>query len=231
MKRAGRKLRLPRRIHPGTVRSERPGEQLHCLVLARAADEWVGVDIATGAFVRAPGFFDVEDPGRRRSIVVGFTIGPPEGPIDPSRPELVVPLDQPEVIGSISPRAARRFLRKLATPESKGATILGTRGPSIAFVDLDANASSLQLLALGPKRLELGLNDRDEPDCSIPWGGTTQRTRLVDPVASAAAAASGAKGLRGSQITAAIGFRPNFVLVGLGRVSGGHAPKLVFALL
>jgi hypothetical protein len=28
-----------------------------------------------------------------------------------------------------------------------------------------------------------------------------------------------------------MGFRPNFVLVGLGRVTEGHVPKLVLALL
>lgn len=231
MSASDRRVRLPRRIRPGALPSERPGDKLTCLVLSRSSDEWVGADLGSGAFVRVPGLIDLPGGDERPPVVVEFTITRSDDPPDPSRPELVTPSSRPVRMGTVRPRAVRRFLRRLATPESAGATILGTRGPSIAFVDLDGNASSIELLKLPAKRLELGTNAAGQPDCMIPWGGTTQRTRIADPDAARAAAASAPRVLRGAQISAALGFRPNFVLVGLGRVTGGHAPKLVLALL
>ena len=205
---------------------------MRCLVLAHTAEEWIGVDIASGAFVRVPGSpGDPIDDEELSAGVVEFAIGQTSVPLDPSRPELVTASAAPVLVGYPKARAVRRFLTRLATPESDGATVLGTRGPSIAFVDLDGNTGSVQLLTIPTKKLELGVNERDEPVCAIPWGGTTQRIRIVDPDAAHAAMASAPRPLRGVQITAALGFRPNFVLVGLGQVSGGHAPKVVLALL
>jgi hypothetical protein len=182
--------------------------------------------------VRVPGGIDdLAGPPETRTVAVEFTIAPPRAPVDPSRPELVVPEERPVVVGSPKPRALRRFLGRLATPEANGATILGTRGPSIAFVDLDGTAASVQLLAIPVKRLELGIGPRDEPVCSISWGGTTQRTRIADGAVAHAALASAPRPLRAQQITAALGYRPGYVLVGLGRIHDGHAPKLVLALL
>jgi hypothetical protein len=199
--------------------------------LAQTPDEWIGVDLGSGAFVRAPGGVVGPDESGSRIVAVEFTLAAPSGPPDPSRPELLEPAADPIVIGTPKPRAVRRFLGRLATPETNGATILGTRGPSIAFVDLDGTAASVQLLAIPAKRLELGVSAAQVPVCSIPWGGTTQWTKVADEDAARAALASAPRSLRGPQITAAMGFRPNFVLIGLGRVTEGHVPKLVLALL
>ena len=226
------RVRAPRRIRPGTLPIEQPGGRLRCLVLARGAEEWIGVDLASAAFVRVPGGIDAPiDDADRSGLVVEFTIDHPDHSLDPSRPELALPATVPTVVGTLRPRVLRRFLDRLATPEANGAMILGTRGPSIAFVDLDGTTASLQLLAIPVKNLELAMSERDEPVCTIPWGGTTQRTRVVDDRAARAAIASAPRPLGGPQITAALGFRPNFVLVGLGRVTDGHVPKVVMALL
>jgi hypothetical protein len=201
-------------------------------VLSRGHDEWVGVDLATGAFVRVPGGIDAPiDDEAHSGLVVEFVLATSEESPDPSRPELVIPATVPAVIATSRPRTMRKFLGRLVTPESNGATILGTRGPSIAFFDLDGTAASVQLLAVASKNLELLVNERGEPVCAIAWGGATQRIRVADDRIARAAAASAPRALRGPQITAALGARPGFVLVGLGPVTGGHASKLVLALL
>ena len=49
-----RRVRIPggRTRRPGAVRAHRAGDVLHCLVLARGPEEWVAVDVTTGALVR-----------------------------------------------------------------------------------------------------------------------------------------------------------------------------------
>ncbi|HWD24925.1 MAG TPA: hypothetical protein VG368_05635 [Acidimicrobiales bacterium] len=201
-------------------------------MLSRGHDEWVGVDLASGAFVRVPGGIDAPiDDETRAGLAVEFIRAIPDGSPDPSRPEVVIPATVPAVIATPRSRSIRRYLERLATPESNGATILGTRGPSIAFIDLDGTAASIQLLAIPAKKLELSVSERGAPVCSIPWGGTTQRIRIADDLIAQVVMASAPRALHGPQITAAIGARSGFVLVGLGRVTGGHASKLVLALL
>lgn len=232
MSRIHGRVRLTRRIHPGTLPDDRPGRCLRCLVLTRGHDEWIGVDLGSGAFVRVPGGIDAPiDDGVRTGLAVEFVVATPEGSPDPSRPEVVIPATVPAVVATPRPRAIRRFLERLATPESSGAAILRTRGPSIAFIDLDGTAASIQLLAIPAKKLELSVSERGEPVCAIPWGGTTQRIRIADERIAQVTLASAPHALRGAQITAVLGVRPGFVLVGLGPVTGGHASKLVLGLL
>jgi hypothetical protein len=219
-------------------------------VLTRTGDEWIGVDCASGAFVRAQGgiggeYNEIADPvegvqhavGRHgvvrdvRPAVVEFVIAPLSVPVDPSRPELVEPERRPEILFRPKQRALRRCLRALVTPEAKGGTVLGTRGPSIAFVDLDGTTPSVQLLRISRKRIEIGIGPDGEVVCELPWGGATLRVRVVDVALAAAAVASAPRPLRGSHLQGVLGFRPRYLLVGLGRVHGGHVQKVALAML
>src|SRR5215213_7135608 len=101
------------------------GAQLDLLVLASHPTGCYGVDLDSGALVRAeypeptPASFDLFD-------VAGAELVQGDGPPDPVTPERVELASVPEVIGRMSPRRAERLLRPLLHP--KGAPLLGFAG-------------------------------------------------------------------------------------------------------
>lgn len=228
--RAAARVRLVRRIRPGTPRASAPGARLTCVVLAASAEEWVGVDVASGALVRSAA-------GRGETFarvvpmdVIRFALAPGTVPADPARPEAVVPAEEPARAGRLRARKARRLLARLAAPERDGAPLLGAWGPSVAFVDLDGSRPSVVLVSVDRRGLSLQ-RDRDQrPEAVLVWGGIPQRLPLSDPVALDRV--GGLRGrLEGGSLESALGFRPAYAVVGLGAVEDGHARKELLALL
>jgi len=227
-RRPGR-VRLPRKIRPGTRRLEEPGQRLRCLVVADVPGEWIGVDLASGAFVRAqPG---LRVGGSVRGTVVEFTIAENPEPRDPVRPELVVPAAAPVVTGLARRRRLRRLLHRLAAPGPRGANVLGTWGPSIAYVDLSGSDPSVVLLEVPYRTLELSRLERGETELAFSWAGVTHHVGVEDEALRRVADRARAGPMRALEIATSLGFRPEFVLVGMGPVVGGHARKVVFGLL
>ena len=253
-----RHVRLPIRIRPGTRLSLEPGKRLRALVLAQSEGERIAIELVTGAFVRiqptplsgvGPGPGDDrpervnEDyldgriyPDDRTEKIVGptiveFTVADIIANIDPARPEAVIATGAPTRLAQPRRRSLRRLCRAVAAREQRGATILGSRGPSLAYVDLDVSAPSVMLVRVGWKALELMATNDTEVALALTWGGTTQIIPVVDPRARAAAFAHRPRSLRGDPLAGALGFRAGFVLVGLDRVRGGHVRKVVFAIL
>jgi len=225
------RVRPPRRIRPGTRRVLEPGRRLTCAVLAPGPEEWVAVDLATGAFVRVRPADTAALAGEHRALdVVMVVLGEDEDPLDPSRPEAVVPAALPERVGRLTRRRGRRLLKRLAAPERRGLPLLGTRGPSIAFVDLDGTAPSVTVVRVSARTVELATRADGEAVLAISWAGVDWTIPVADPEARAAALAA-AQPLRAKPLSVALGFKPGFLVVGLGRVRDGHAPKLVLAVL
>jgi len=225
------RVRTPRKIRPGTRPALEPGRRLTCAVLAPGPEEWVAVDLATGAFVRVRPDDTVALAGGHQALdVVTLVLGEDADPLDPSRPEAVVPAGPPEQVGRLGRRKGRRLLKRLAAPERRGLPVLGTRGPSIAFADLDGMAPSVMVVGVTARTIELRSRADGEAVFAISWAGVDWTIPVADP--GARAAALGAPGpLRGAALSAALGFKPGFLLAGLGRVRDGHAPKLVLAVL
>ena len=202
-RRARTRVRISRRVRPGAVRADRPGERLRCLVLASRPTECLAVDLASAAFVRLCEMPDAE--GRAPSAsapdvegaafassraldVLEVVIGPEPTPADPVRPERVVVDAPPVVLGRPRVRRARHLLDAIAQHERAGVAILGTRGPSIAYVDLDGSAPSLALLRVKPRQLAL-LPDADgSARLALSWAGARLQLPVADAHASAAAA-------------------------------------------
>lgn len=222
--------KVPKRITPGTRRAAGAGARLVCTVLAASEDEWVGADLASGALVRSPAEgaapFLVAGPLE----VVELVLGPDDGPSDPARPEAVLLAEEPARRGVLRPRRARRLLDGLAAREREGAPLLGTWGPSVAYVDLDGGAPSVVVLSLAKRPLALGTDRGGAPQVVLSWGGLPQHLPLLDP-RLAPATRSAAAGLSGAGVEAALGFRPGYAVVALAGVTGGHARKSVLAIL
>lgn len=225
------RLRVPRHIRTGALAASSPGARLRCAVLASTHQEWVGVDLATGALVRNRAGGAVPGPEalwplQVADVVLGATGESP----DPARPEAVTLAEASAPLGALSGRRARRLLRRLAAPERAGAPLLGRWGPSVALEDLDGSTPSVVLVALADDALELTSGPAGEPTSWLRWSGVRQSLPLADPVVVAALADAGGR-LRGRAVDDALGFGPGFALVGLGEVRGGYVPKVLLALL
>jgi len=233
------KARFPRRIRPGIRPRAEEGSQLTCLVLFAGSDEWVGVDLRSGALLRSRRgeasrlrvANNAEGDHRlARFDVVALEVGRDDDPIDPARPEAIASAGPPQYLGRPSPRRVRRLLSELAAPERAGASLLSTWGPSVAYVDLDGSSQSVAIVATSPRQLALTESESGSPVAVVTWSGTTQSMPVVDPVARRAlAGADGA--LSKSELVEALGFRPSYLVCALGAVRNGHAPKLVLSVL
>ena len=237
---AHRRIRFPRRLRTGTRPLAVPGAELTCLVLSPGPEEWVGVDLASGTLLRsrpagAPALQRVRTPDGRSRLaarfdLVALTLADDEEPIDPARPEAIVTLGPPTLLGRARRHPVRRLLRQLASPERRGASLLSTWGPSIAYIDLDGTSQSVVVIETSPRALELSVRPDGEVVATISWSGITQTVLVLDPVARRAAFAA-ERPLRRGELVETLGFRPSYLVCALAAVRQGHASKVVLAVL
>ena len=225
-----RGARIPRSIQPGAQRASSEGETLTCLVLGRSGREWFGVDLSSGAFVRVESAAPPALPRPGTYAVAAITIARSADPFDPTRPELVHAEHETKSLGPVTGRRVRRLLKLLEALDQPGATIVASRGPSIAYVDLDGTAPSLVLIRAKNAELEV-INAPDATLLGITFGGVRQRLPVVDERVRQAARRVAPRSLSDANLIREIGFVPSHVLVGLSEVREGHVPKVVFALL
>ena len=229
------RLRSTRRITPGQRRALKPGSTLRCLVLAPGPAEWAGVDIESGAFVRLPPPDEealAEAPGEWVTYdVVEMVLGQDDEPLDPARPEAVQPARPPLKIGRLRRGARRRLLSQVATPERPGSALLGIWGPSIALSELEGSRPSIVLVGVSPGSLELGLDGDGATLCAFDWGAARHVLPVIDRRCHAIARANPGQLQTRGLIEEAFGSKVVYLVVGLGSVRAGHAPKTVLAVL
>jgi hypothetical protein len=227
------RLRPPRKIRPWDAIELRPGSVLSCAVLS-TWPEWVGVDLESGAFVRAPLIADgsaaVGGEWSVFDVALVEVAAELELP-DPARPEAITISGVPEHAGSMRRGAARRLLHRLAAPEQRWLPLLGTRGPSIAYVDLEVTTPSVVLVEVSPKQLSCFVRERGDVVCSFSWAGTTQTLPLLDERVAQRCREAAPAPLEPAALAAALGGKPVYLLVGLAAVRAGHAPKAVLSVL
>ncbi|MGD0743136.1 MAG: hypothetical protein ABSA31_07620 [Acidimicrobiales bacterium] len=237
---AHRRIQYPRHLRAGTAPITAPGTELTCLVLSPGPEEWVGVDLASGALLRSrpEGGRDLQrartpDGAARLSArfdIVALTLADNDEPLDPARPEAIVALGPPTLLGRARRRPARRLLDQLASPERAGASLLSTWGTSIAFRDLDGTSQSVVVIETSPRALGLGVRTDGEVVATVSWSGITQTVLVSDPIARRAAFAT-EHPLKRGELVESLGFRPSYLICGLAAVRQGHAKKLVLAVL
>ncbi|HWC09984.1 MAG TPA: hypothetical protein VG455_02060 [Acidimicrobiales bacterium] len=201
------------------------GAQLRMLVLAADTGGCVGVDMESGAFVRAtfPGGADDLAPF---DVAVGEITEPSE-PVDQSRPESVALASHPRRTGSLTPRRAERWLGPLQHPR-RGA-LLGLPGRAVPYWTLAGDRPSLTLveLAAGPqvRRGPFGY------ECRFTWQGARHQLPLLDRRTLARLDEVGWPRYSARDLQHVLGHRVRRLLVVLTPPRRGYCYKVVASLL
>jgi hypothetical protein len=195
------------------------GATLELLVLSVDRQQCVGVDLSSGALVRA--WWD-ERPDRslRPYDVVLVTLAhDPEAVPDPSEPEGLALEGSPERVGHITGRRAEKRLRPLVHPDTE--PLLGSHAPAIPFWQRRPDHPSI---ALVEPQGQIVL--RREPAylaCRFAWMGAVRELPCLDRRMAGEMDRDGQIGR--------IADRRTRLLVALTPPIDGHCHKVVSAVL
>jgi hypothetical protein len=202
------------------------GAELRMLVLAPQPDGCVGVDLDSGAFVRAI-YPDAGDEPLEAFDVTTAPIGEPVDPPDTVRPEAVPLAAAPQRVGSLRPRRAERYLQALRHPPQ--GPLLGFPGVSVPYWTLVGDRPSLALVE--PSEGPLVLVGTSGYECRFGWQGAVHQFPLGDRRLALELARQRRRRSSPRELTRMLGFRPGRLLVVVAGPSGGHCTKQVAALL
>ncbi len=162
-------------------RSSEPGTTLQLLVLTPTADGCIGIDVDSGALVRASYDRPVEDPDaadlRCFDLVIAPIAEPEEDDLEPTLPEAVILGDPPRRVGRLSRRKAEKLLRPLVHPRRDH--LLGIPGPTVPFWELRGNHPTVAVVeperppAVIRRPTGTGLR------CRFQWRGVGQELPLL----------------------------------------------------
>ncbi len=202
------------------------GVELRMLVLAAQPDGWVGVDLDSGAFVRA--IF----PGPAAEPLAAFDItsapiGDPLDPPDTVRPEAVTLAAPPQRLGAMPARKAERYLQALRHPAH--GPLLGFQGVSVPYWTIAGDRPSLGLIE--PSDGPLIVATVAGYDCRFGWQGTVHQIplgdrRLTDELLDRRLRRSSPR-----ELGRLLGFHPGRLLLVVAGPAEGHCSKQVAALL
>ena len=196
------------------------------LVLAPQPDGCVGIDLESGAFVRAIYAPDDGEP-LEAFDVTSAPIGAPVDPPDTVRPEAVPLARAPERIGSIRPRRAERYLQALRHPPH--GPLLGFAGVSVPYWTLTGDRPSLAIV--DPSDGPLVLVGPGGYECRFGWRGTVHQLPLGDRRLAAELYRLRRRRSSPRELTRILGYRPARLLVVVAGPTDGHCTKQVAALL
>jgi hypothetical protein len=144
--------------------------ELELLVLAVDRDHCAGIDLASGALIRA-WTTELVDPTVRPYDVVAGTLDEGRDRLpDPTQPEAVVLLGAPSPVGRMVGRRAERYLRRVLHPA--GQPLLGFHGPAVPFWERRNDHPSVALI--DPEGAALVVRRGSRLWCRLKW-----RDRLV----------------------------------------------------
>ncbi len=200
-------------------RTNTPGTQLELLVLAAGVDNCAGIDLVSGALVRAWSPDPIKDDLRPYDVVGGTLDDTVDLLPDPSQPEAVPLIEPPERVGRIIGRRAERYLRALVHPP--GQPLLAIHGPAVPFWQRTANYPSIAVVEPeGPAVIRLR---GGAMSCLLRWGGVPVELPCIDRRLGRALATAGR-----TRVDSGKGER---LLVALTPPIDGHCHKVVAGLL
>lgn len=222
-----------------------PGTALHVLVLSARRNDTVGIDLASGAFVRMshpeaaslqrPRSEEVDAPGPRRQlprprifdVVTGRMAAVDDLDLPPEHPEAMLLTAAPIVVGRARGRQLDRYLRPVLHPRNQ--PLLGFYGPATPFWTIDHDRPSVGLVA--PETEPAVRATPSGVRCSFRWQGHVQEIPVDDPRVHARLDWFPENPLRGRALADVMGFRPGLVLLTLSAPINGHCYKVASALL
>ncbi|MCU1449299.1 MAG: hypothetical protein JWP02_1469 [Acidimicrobiales bacterium] len=200
------------------------GAQLELLVLASDPAGCIGVDLASGAFVRA---HHPADGGRFLkpfAVAHGQLAGTDtDDAAEPERAELTEP---PRPTARLHPRQAERWLRPLLHPPRP--PLLGLAGNAFPYWTLQGDRPSVALIEpeqIGVARVAGGYV------CRFLWLDTFHELFLRDRRLTAALTRHQVERSGGRQLDAFLGHAPDRLLVALTPPMQGYCYKAVMAVL
>jgi hypothetical protein len=207
-----------------TCRVSTVGARLDALVLGRIGNEVIGVDLASGAFVRIAG--EIDDAVKSYDVVRA-EVGGAETMCSPYAPEAVDAAGTVGVVGHMGGRRVERMLRTLTDPVS--GQLLGFAGPGRPWWTLEADRPSVALLtpSVGPLITGDGVDFR----CRFAWNGRVHELPLLDVSITKALGNHGTWQAGPDDIGRMLGRKANRLVVVLGPPSQGHCYKVVAGIL
>lgn len=196
------------------------------LVLASEPDGCVGVDLDSGAFVRAifpAPAAEALDPFDVTTAPIGEPLDPP----DAVRPEAVALAAPPKRVGALSPRRAERYLQALRHPPQ--GPLLGFQGVSVPYWTLVGDRPSLALLE--PSDGPLLMATEAGFDCRFAWQGNVHQLPLGDSRLSAELVRLRRRRFSPRDLGRHLGYRPGRLLLVVAGPTEGHCTKQVAAFL
>ncbi len=200
-------------------RADTPGTELKLLLLTSDVDQCVGIDLESGALVRALSPRRL-DPELRPYDVVAATLDEAVTLLpDPSEPEAVPLVAPPDRVGRIVGRQAERYLRALVHPP--GQPLLGIHGPALPFWQRTADQPSIAIVE--PEGPAVVRRHDGWLSCAFEWRAMAMEMPCIDHRVAKALTASGRM-----RIATGKGDR---LLVAWTPPIEGHCHKVVEALL
>lgn len=211
-------------VVPAHLKLAPAGTEVRLLVLASGPGGCAGVDLSSGALVRAHYSSPAATPLQPYEIVTAELAGDDEVAF---APDSIVVADVPKPVGRLAGRRANRLLRPLLHPS--GQHLLGSIGPAVPFWTLRADRPSLALIApAGGLVVERGV---DGLRCRFRWRRVSYDLPLDDPRLAGALTHPAAVSLSGRTLARAVGWAPHRLLVALTPPRKGYCYKVVAALL
>jgi len=204
-------------------RVEVAGAELQLLVLAADRAGCIGVDMASGALVRA-----CHPEGGSRLRPYDVATGRLAAPDDPdwSRPELVTLAAPPRRTGHLRRRRAERYLRPLLHPPRP--PLLGFGASAVPYWTLEGDRPSVTLIE--PGRLGVVREGRAFR-CRFEWQGVYHDLPLQDRGLAAVLDRLGRRGYGPAELQRAAGFRVGRLLIAVTPPHRGYCYKTVAAML
>ncbi|MDQ6927428.1 MAG: hypothetical protein M3159_02050 [Actinomycetota bacterium] len=202
------------------------GAELRVLVLAADTRGCVGVDLDSGAFVRASYSATPEDLFSSFDLISG-RIAPSSQPPDASRPETVELEETPIRCGRLSERKAERYIDPLLHP--RRGPLLGFAGRAVPYWTLAGDRPSVTMvdIATGPQLRR----DAGGYECRFAWQGGRHQYALGDRHLAAQLEDVSWPRFSGRDLQRLLGYRVRRLLVVLTPPHEGYCYKVVAALL
>jgi hypothetical protein len=201
------------------------GAELRMLVLATEPSGSVGVDLDSGAFVRAA-HPPAASPPAAFDVVTAEIAGRVEPP-DDARPEAVELARAPVRVGRLAVRRAERYLAPLRHP--RGLPLLGLGPNAVPYWTLSGDRPSVALVE--PHADPRLVRGPDGVECHFEWLGAEHELPVLDPDVVAQVEALRFSRPSRASLERILGYRPKRLLVMLTQPIDGYCHKAVAALL